>query len=240
MAVDAGRYGRRWQRERAGKERRQKQILAGAAGLLVVVLAIQVPRMLHQGAPPAPAPNPAATSVPATGATSSVASTSARGDLVKRAAALRRFRGKDPFLVQAGGSGTTTTGAKPAAGPWVRTIDFVPKDPFAMRVGGRAAPAPRPASSRPRPIATRREYVVILASVPASEGRAAAARIAHRARVRGISAARVLESSAYRSLRRGFYVVFYGTYRTARDARRGAAAARRSGFPRAYWRPLSR
>ena len=238
MAVDAGRYGRRWQGQRAAKERRQKQILAGGTALLVVVLAFQVPRMLHSGSHPAPSAAP--TTVPAHPVAPQVGSTAKHVDAEKRAAAFRRFSPKDPFLVQVGGSATAASGAKPTAGPWVRAIEFVPKDPFAVRAGGTAARHPSTAPARHRPVAGRREYVVILASVPAADGYAAAARIAHRARVRGMSTARVLESSAYQSLRRGFYVVFYGTYRTAREAHRGVVAAHRSGFPRAYWRPLSR
>jgi hypothetical protein len=244
MAVDARRYPQRgrWQEERAAKERRQKQILVGATVLLAIVLAIQLPRILHRGSAASPAARPSATPAaePTASTASSPAPASAAG-FAKRMARLQAFQAKDPFAIE-GGATPTGGGSAPAPPPAVRTSHLVAKDPFTVRVGGRAAPTHRPAPSRHRRHGAtgRRDYVVVLASIPVRYGYGAALRLAHTARARGIVRARVLRSSAYESLRRGFYVVSGGTYSTPGGATRGLARARASGFVKAYTRPLRR
>jgi hypothetical protein len=241
MAVDAGRYPRRgrWQNERAAKERRQKQILAGATVLLAIVLAFQLPRILHRGGSASPAKSPTATPAPGEAATGPTATPATQEDFATRMARLRAFGAKDPFVTRGGATAATPAGLRLASGPWVRATHFVVKDPFVMRVAGSAPArhvAPRP--HRRTPLAGRREYVVVLASIPIREGYEVAARIARIARERGIASARVLESSSYRSLRQGFYVVSGGTYRTQREAWRGLDSAYAHGFQKAYTRPL--
>jgi hypothetical protein len=244
MAVDAGRYPHRgrWQQERAVKERRQKLILAGATVLLAIVLAIQLPRTLHRGhaAPPAVRPAPAAVAEANTSEASSPAPGGA--EFAKRVARLQGFPEKDPFATQGGASATGGPRLALPPAPVVRTSHLIAKDPFAVRVGGHAPARHRAAPSRHRRQGPtgRRYYVVVLASIAVRYGYGAALGFAHTARARGIARARVLRSSAYESLRRGFYVVSGGIYSTPGGARRGLTEAHARGFTKAYTRPLRR
>lgn len=82
-------------------------------------------------------------------------------------------------------------------------------------------------------------YTVVLASVLASQGRAAADAQAARARAAGLPQVGVLESSSYSSLRPGYWVVFSGVYSSEAQARAAAPAARAKGFPDAYPRRVA-
>ena len=239
MATDAYSSRRVGVDARAAKERRQKQILVGGVVLLGVILAFQMPRVLHRaGGITEPAPvSLAPGTVPAAGG-----STVGGGvaDFAKRLARLRAFAAKDPFTLHAG-SGAGEAPALPLAhGPSVRTSDFVVKDPFVMRTAA-STPAPAPRHRRPHPVApvvARSGYVVVLASIPIRAGHDVAVRTARMARRLGIADASVLASSSYRSLRRGFYVVSGGIYLTRRGARHGLELALARGFAKAYTRPL--
>ncbi len=125
---------------RAAKQRRQKQIAIGGAVLLVVVLAIQVPRMMKGGGSSAPATAAAATSTatadgtatgtmdPTAGAASpAVGSTTTHTKLPdsdvapprlrSQLASFELFDSKDPFVqqVSSGPPPTAAVGTAPAA-----------------------------------------------------------------------------------------------------------------------------
>ena len=83
-------------------------------------------------------------------------------------------------------------------------------------------------------------FTVILASIPEDRGRAAADAEAARAAASGLDEVGVLLSSAYPSLRRGYWVAFAGVYGTLNAARTEVAPARAAGFPTAYTRRVAR
>jgi hypothetical protein len=264
----AGRRGR--QHDQRAKERRQKQILAAGTALLAVLLAIQLPRTLHRAHGASPVRAEAAPAVQVQPADASPAPSAARPLSARQAALVRTFDPKDPFATQQGRAGVTNAATTQTTGPPVRSSHFLAKDPFVQQPDGGATTAgptpakgPRvrsshflakdlfavqrpgsgPAVKAPTRVAERvrgQRYVVVLASIPVPNGHGAAAHVAGIARARGIRGAGVLSSSAYRTLRPGFYVVYGSTYPNANAALRALVAARAHGFPTAYTRPLAR
>jgi hypothetical protein len=81
-------------------------------------------------------------------------------------------------------------------------------------------------------------FTIVLASVEASRGRAAADEVAQRAAGAGLPQTGVLDSSAYSSLRPGYWVAFSGVYSTLAEAQAALAQARAAGFPLAYVREI--
>jgi hypothetical protein len=114
------------------KEKRQKQILLGASAVLAVLLAIQVPKLMHRSSAAAPAPVAAApTAAPAAAATlvdTDVPATPSDGQLVQ----FDLFDAKDPFVQQVQDA-TAATAATPAssAGPNAATPAKKPEEPAA-------------------------------------------------------------------------------------------------------------
>ena len=82
-------------------------------------------------------------------------------------------------------------------------------------------------------------FTVILASIPESRGRAEADIEAARATAAGLGEVGVLLSSAYTSLRQGYWVAFAGVYGTLNAARAEVGPARAAGFPTAYTRRVA-
>lgn len=118
-------------------------------------------------------------------------------------------------------------------------------------VGTPGTPAPKvpsaPQRSAPKAVSHgglatwpsgRTGYTVVLASLPASGGRAAAAREAKAASKAGLPAAGILDSSQFSSLHPGYYVVFSGIYGSLEDAQSATSTASRH-FPRAYAREIT-
>jgi hypothetical protein len=100
-----------------------------------------------------------------------------------------------------------------------------------------AAP-PRPAN--PAAIAwprDRRGWTIVLLSLPAANGRAAANTKAAEAREGGLRRVGVLDSSRYASLHPGYYVVFQGVYDSEAEASSALQRAR-AVFPAAYQREI--
>lgn len=82
-------------------------------------------------------------------------------------------------------------------------------------------------------------YTVVIASLPASAGRAQALRKAREALRNGLPEVGVLDSGEFSSLHPGYYVVFSGIYENQRDAVRGAPRVQEL-YPAAYFRQISR
>ena len=83
-------------------------------------------------------------------------------------------------------------------------------------------------------------FTVVLQSVPAPGGHAAALADAHKALAKGLPQVGVLDSGAFKSLNPGYYVVFSGVYKTLLLAEAGARNARFAGFGSAYPRQIGR
>lgn len=100
------------------KAARQKKIVIGGVVLLGIVLAIQGPKLMKQlsgsstSSTPAPAVTPPPT-VPGTPTpTTPVATAPTAGATTDRLASFETFSSKDPFIVQVGGDGSSTTSSQ--------------------------------------------------------------------------------------------------------------------------------
>jgi hypothetical protein len=82
-------------------------------------------------------------------------------------------------------------------------------------------------------------FTVVLASVEQSRPRAEAEAVAARANGAGLPQTGVLDSSAFSSLRPGYWVAFSGVYPTLEEAQAALAQARNAGFPLAYVREIT-
>jgi len=112
----------------------------------------------------------------------------------------------------------------------------------------RPAPPP-PATSVPKAPASRASkliawpagngYTIVLASLPLSQGAAAARAKALKALEDGLPRVGVLVSSSYPSLQPGYYVVFSGIFASLAEAESSLGTAK-SSFPAAYARPIAR
>jgi hypothetical protein len=88
--------------------------------------------------------------------------------------------------------------------------------------------------------ANKSGYTLVLESLPAANGRAAALARARLAKQNGIKEVGVLTSGEYASLHAGYYVVFAGIYGSASEASAALSAARAHGFPDAFEREITR
>jgi hypothetical protein len=102
------------------------------------------------------------------------------------------------------------------------------------------------ATTRPprqtRPIAWpagRSAHTVVVGSVPETNGREAALRLARAAIRAGMPRVGVLDSSEFASLRPGYFVVFSGSYESEDEALAAVDAAQSRGYPRAYEREIT-
>jgi hypothetical protein len=120
-------------------------------------------------------------------------------------------------------STTTTTTASTQS--TTRTTTTRPRQP--------PPPPPPPAA----PIAWPRGkngFTVVLESIPATSGRAAAQSKARAALRGGLKNVGVLDSARYSSLHTGYFVVFSGVYDSQGEAQSAAASAKASGYADAY------
>ena len=149
-----------------------------------------------------------------------------------------------------------TEDAEPRALPLVATFDRpVPVEERRRQATSTPAPAERdtPASARERTTGRRTSrpitlvqwpigqtaYTVVLASLPADGGIAAARAQARRAGRAGLRQVGVLESSRHASLHPGYYVVFSGVYDSLEDAQAAVPNAVSSGYRYAYARRVT-
>jgi hypothetical protein len=119
-----------------------------------------------------------------------------------------------------------------------------PTTPTAPATTAATTPSvPEPAQKPPNKQALiawpgRTAYTVVLASLPAPGGHAAALARAHQAVAKGLRQVGVLDSGGFASLNPGYYVVFSGVYKTLVQAETGARNARFAGFGSAYPRQI--
>ena len=217
-------------REAAAKERRKKLLAFAGLGLLLVVLAIQVPKTLDML-------RSEGSGVTTSSGVTSTPSQSPAGKVSRRSPRfLRAIKADDPFAARRVVDGETRPGA-------VGARDLF-KQPSASSPGPAAAPAPRVPQriivGTPGTRAPRVGYTVVLASIPTSNSRASAVRFARTARARGVRGVGVLRSSTRNRLRAGFWVVYSGMYRNAAGAQRAASAVHARGYRTAYLRQLVR
>jgi hypothetical protein len=128
----------------------------------------------------------------------------------------------------------TTRPTQPALGP---TTTAPRRTQTAATTTAPARPT-RPAGPIEWP-ADRSAHTVVVASVPETNGREAALRLARAAIAAGLPSVGVLDSSEFASLRPGYFVIFSGSYETEEDALAAVETAQGRGYPRAYEREIT-
>jgi hypothetical protein len=220
-------------RERVAKERRKKLLLVAGVGLLLVVLAIQVPRTLNMLKSDSSVPTPS-------GGITSTPSKAATGKASRRSLRFLRAKADDPFASPRITDGESRPGAVGAPSGL--------HDPFQPKSAAPTSSSHRVAVPTPRQIivgtpgrrAPRVGWTVVLASIPTSHGRAQAVRFARSARAHGVRGAAVLKSSTRNRLRPGYWVVYSGVYRNLAGVERAAGHVHARGYRTAYIRQLVR
>jgi len=223
----------------AAKARRQKVLAAGGVGLLVLLLAYEVPhtlKLLNKSSSPA-APVVAPT----------VTTTAPDTDSAARTAAYRaamRQPAHDVFAPNQSGSPTTLGSV--ATPPGLH-------DPFAKpgTSAGNVAPvtptAPAKVPTLPGTIVLgtpgagkvqEQGWIVILASIPTNAGESSATSFAAQAGKAGVGSVKVLNSSNRRPLRGGYWVVYTGPYSSLGQVTAAAGSVHGAGFRSAYIREL--
>jgi hypothetical protein len=228
---------RRRARVAAAKERKKKILAFAGLGVLGVVLFIQGPKMLELfdsgsatvAAPPAPTTTTEAAEPvepPRLGSTS-----------------------VDPFSTRQLANNDPQPGSVPT--PAGTHDPFRPRgsdEPAPGEAPARPAPTPSPSPlprrivvGTPRPgVASTRGWIVVLASIPTSNGRTSAVRFANQVRRDGLTAIGVLLSTGQRPLRAGYYVVYNGPYATLSAGQRAADHVHAFGYRTAYIREIIR
>ena len=159
--------------------------------------------------------------------------------------ALNRFAAKDPFVAQLGTGPTSLPAVTSLTPPAVRAKSFTAKDPFAAQVSVSSPPAPGTAPAPARPASPGAShggsgnYIVVLASIPLAAGHGAATQAAAAARKHGVGQVAIVTSSAYPTLRTGFYAVYSGPYATLAELAPALQQVRGEGYPSAYTRRLA-
>jgi hypothetical protein len=114
----------------------------------------------------------------------------------------------------------------------VLTHDPAGAEPIRTATGGSIpVPTPTPTTSEARQLSTwprdRRGWTIVLVSVPKVEGQGKAVAVAREALRKGLDDVGVLDSSAFASLRPGYWMAFAGTYPSEAEANGAVRAARR-------------
>lgn len=224
--------------QQAAKERRQKLLVGLLGGVLLIVLAFELPKVLKSSGTSSSPPAATTPSVSVSPPTTSASPTSP---------ALRAALAKAPhdvFAAKSVGSETTLGNVPTPAGL---------HDPFASpsSVAAKVAPAPKAPPVRApvlpgtivlgTPGAGRvaeRGWIVILASIPTAAGQVAASSFAAQAQKRSIGKVSVLNSSNRRPLRGGYWVVYTGPYPSLGQVTSAAGRVHGAGFGTAYVREL--
>jgi sporulation related protein len=221
--------------DRQAKDRRQ-MIMVGVLGvLLLAVLAFQLPKLLKSSGSSSPAP---ATVAPTTPAAASPTEPSAALQAAMKQAP------RDVFQRPAMTIESTLGSVAPPPGL---------HDPFASprSVGAVSAPAapPAPAQTTSLPgtivlgtpgagkVAVQ-GWIVILASIPTSNGQRSADAFAAKARNAGLTSVAILNSSTRQGLRGGYWAVYTGPYDNLTQVSTAATNVHAAGFGSAYIREL--
>jgi len=225
--------------ERAAKERRQLYIVCGLGVLLLLVVAFEVlPKVMGgSSAPPAPT---VTTPAPASSAPAAASETAAGKAALRHAL---RQPARDPFV---GHVPSTPTALGNVSGP------AGVHDPFAK--AGSAGSSSAPVLTTPAATQTikgtivigkpgggavaQHGWIVILASLPTSKGKAAATVFAAKAKRAGAGTVSILNSSNSRPLRGGYWVVYTGPFSSLADVNQHASAVHAHGYGSAYIRQL--
>lgn len=156
-------------------------------------------------------------------------------------AKIRHRPASDPFSASVTPGGDSVVGD--VAGPPGTHDPFAPAPSSGSSGSGSAAaatPLPSeiiigaPGSGR----SASHGWIVILASIPTSDGQVAAAKFAAVARENGIQQVGVLNSSNRRPLRGGYWVVYTGPFKSLTDVSSVANTVRSHGYATAYIREL--
>jgi hypothetical protein len=224
--------------QRAAKERRQRFMVAGLVGLLVLVLAFEVPKLMKAGGGSSTASSPVVTTPVA------VAPTVDSAQHSKTLKAALKQPPHDVFTAQA--AGTPTTLGSVATPPGLH-------DPFAAPKSSEAAVVPITPTAPPKTPQLPGKivlgtpgvgkvavtgWIVILASIPTEAGQSSATSFAQTASKAGLGKISVLNSSNRRPLRGGFWVVYTGPYTALTQVSSAADNVHKSGFTSAYIREL--
>ena len=129
--------------------------------------------------------------------------------------------------------GTGTLPGSPPPSPGTSTLPTAP-EPTTVEP---PPPPPPPSNQLIEWPAGQNGWTIVLASVPQSAGRAAAASEGRKALSAGLSDVGVLNSSEFSSLHSGYFVVFSGVYNSQADARSNLSSAK-SSYPQAYARQI--
>ena len=222
----------------AAKQRRMTVIAFGGLGVLVILLAIQGPK-LFGGSDDTPAALPVIPAVPAP-------PTSEPGNS-GRALRFLKATGVDPFAKRSLADNDSQVAA--VAGPAGTHDPFVQGGSSAAIPSPSAKPAPAPVVQLPKRIVVgtptpgavaKRGWIVVLASIQTRVGRAFAERFAARVRRDGLESVSVLNSSTSRPLRSGYWVVYTGPFASLSEVQRSAAHVRAFGYRTAYVREILR
>jgi hypothetical protein len=215
----------------AARQRKAKVMAAVLSVLLAALLAYQLPHMLkrfgHTASPTATTSASAGTPVPGPSPTKEPAPILRTSGVGRDPFALRNLPDLDPGIAPGGGG----------------------RDPFAMQKAAAPSVPSVPAHAAARTLPKRlvlgtpgahkhrmHGWIVILASIPVTRGRAAATAFARH--VHGLGGVSIANSSNQRSLRGGYWVVYTGPAKTLKAVSRLVAAAHASGFRSAYIREL--
>ena len=241
--------------KRAAKAKREKILLAVCGVILLAVLALMGPKMLKQlHGSRAAAPATVAPSASGTPTTAAQAATAAEQADAFRAT--KHLASKDPFVTQVGTEVAADQGPTTAAAPAVRESKFVKKDPFVQQLTFSDTPTTSTSTSTSTPTATPGpvtdksatakptvesggNYIVMVASIPISDGRATARAAAATARSQGVPSVKIVDSSGYPTLRTGFYAVYSGPYPTLAELLPALEQVRGKGYASAYTRRLA-
>ena len=129
--------------------------------------------------------------------------------------------------------GTGTLPGSPPPSPGTSTLPTAP-EPTTVEP---PPPPPPPSNQLIEWPAGQNGWTIVLASVPQSAGRAAAASEGRKALSAGLSDVGVLNSSEFSSLHSGYFVVFSGVYNSQAEARSNLSSAK-SSYPQAYARQI--
>ena len=127
------------------------------------------------------------------------------------------------------------TGTLPSSPPPPSETSTLPTAPEPTTV--EPPPPPPPSNQLIEWPAGQNGWTIVLASVPQSAGRGAAASEGRKALSAGLTDVGVLNSSEFSSLHSGYFVVFSGVYNSQAEARSNLSSAK-SSYPQAYVRQI--